>query len=237
MSGAPTKEPTCLADAVAAAQAEMRDPPRDRENPHFKSKFASLASILQSVRAPLGRCGVAIYQRAEVHEGQVSVETALVWRGEREASTLTAAPRDLTPQSIGSTITYLRRYGLAAMAGVAPDDDDDGESASKSEQRPAQQRPEPPRAPPPTQTADDWQRRKESASRRVTAARTALTAAGVSAARLTELTGRPANAVQLEQSADRLEEEVRALKRGTDPAHDSAGDTPWDPAPMGGGEP
>src|SRR5690606_38089094 len=50
--------------------------------------------------------------------------------------TLTARQAD--PQSVGSAITYGRRYGLASMVGVAPDDDDDGEAAqgrSKDSQR------------------------------------------------------------------------------------------------------
>jgi hypothetical protein len=37
-------------------------------------------------------------------------------------------PTKYDAQGVGSVITYLRRYSLAAMAGVAPDDDD-GEAA------------------------------------------------------------------------------------------------------------
>ena len=40
--------------------------------------------------------------------------------------TLTAGQN--TPQAVGSAITYGRRYGLAAMVGIAPEDDD-GEAA------------------------------------------------------------------------------------------------------------
>jgi hypothetical protein len=32
--------------------------------------------------------------------------------------------KDASPQSVGSAITYLRRYALQSFAGVAPEDDD-----------------------------------------------------------------------------------------------------------------
>jgi hypothetical protein len=44
------------------------------------------------------------------------------------AETLIGKPKDDGPQALGSVITYLRRYALAAFAGVAPEDDD-GERA------------------------------------------------------------------------------------------------------------
>ena len=42
-----------------------------------------------------------------------------------------------TAQSVGSAITYGRRYALTALLGVCPDDDDDGHGASKGTHEPA----------------------------------------------------------------------------------------------------
>jgi hypothetical protein len=52
-----------------------------------------------------------------------------------------------TMQTLGSAITYARRYGLAAMVGVVADEDDDGNAASK-ELAPARQSRKPPTADP-----------------------------------------------------------------------------------------
>jgi hypothetical protein len=45
------------------------------------------------------------------------------------SSEATCVPAKCDAQGIGSATTYLRRYGLAAMAGVAQEDDD-GNSAA-----------------------------------------------------------------------------------------------------------
>jgi hypothetical protein len=46
--------------------------------------------------------------------------------GEFMEGTLDLDPADRSPQSLGSAITYARRYGLGAMLGVATDEDEDG---------------------------------------------------------------------------------------------------------------
>jgi len=57
--------------------------------------------------------------------------------GEWISSTIWMTPKDMTPQSVGSTITYARRYGLAAMVGIYQTDDDaeaaQGRSSALSE--------------------------------------------------------------------------------------------------------
>lgn len=130
-----------LATALAKAQGAMDHATKDRANPHFKSRYADLASVVDACRAPLSANGIAVLQPARVTESAVEVDTLLVhasgqWVGE----TLTASVADAKAQTIGSAITYLRRYGLAAMVGVAPDDDD-GNAASRSAPRLAEPEP------------------------------------------------------------------------------------------------
>jgi hypothetical protein len=54
----------------------------------------------------------------------------------------------LTPQAIGSAITYARRYALSAIVGIAPDDDDDGNAASVTPARQEAPTPPPPKPKP-----------------------------------------------------------------------------------------
>ena len=127
-----------LAAALATAQGEMAHAAKDRSNPAFKSRYADLASIVDACREPLSRHGIAVLQPPTVALSEngvlVSVETRFIHKSGQWASTsLSSWVPDAKAQSIGSAITYLRRYGLAAMAGVAPEDDD-GNGASQPSQ-------------------------------------------------------------------------------------------------------
>lgn len=143
-----------LAAALASAQGEMAHASKDRSNPAFKSKYADLASVVDACREPLSRHGIAVLQPPDVSmiDGGVivRVETRFVHKSGQWASTeIVAWVADAKAQSIGSAITYLRRYGLSAMAGVAPDDDD-GNGAGHGTYRPppVQAAPEPRREAP-----------------------------------------------------------------------------------------
>lgn len=121
-----------LATALAAAQAEMGGAVKDSQNPHFKSKYADLASVRDAAR-PLAKHGIAVIQScrmATVDGGMVAeVETRMVHRsGQWMADTLAVPVSKTDAQGIGSALTYGRRYSLAAFAGIAPEDDD-GEAA------------------------------------------------------------------------------------------------------------
>lgn len=150
-----------LAAALAKAQGEMEAATKANINPHFKSRYADLASVWDACRGPLSKHGLAVLQPVSADGARVTVTTILVHSsGEwlSEALTMTAAQN--TPQGVGSTITYGRRYGLSSMVGIAPDDDD-GNAASGRPQA-AQARREDglenelPAAPPMPAGYDDW---------------------------------------------------------------------------------
>jgi len=134
-----------LAKALAQAQGEMGAAAKDASNPHFKSRYADLASIMDACRAPLARHGLAVTQLpARREDGSVMLTTLLMHSsGEFIGSYMTAKPAQENPQVLGSMLTYLRRYALASVVGVVSDDDD-GEAATAPTRRPAQ---EPSRAP------------------------------------------------------------------------------------------
>lgn len=120
-----------IAEALAKAQAQMKPAHFDSVNPHFKNKYASLTSIMDAVRGPLGSNGLAISQHLSSKEDGVGCRTVLLHSsGERLESEFWLPVAQKTAQAYGSAGTYARRYSLAAMLGVVADSDDDGEIAS-----------------------------------------------------------------------------------------------------------
>jgi len=122
-----------LAAALAKAQGEMSPASKDSTNPHFKSKYADLASAWLAAQGPISRNGLAVVQAFEPGEDKATkINTRLIHTsGQWIESTLTMFPIDQKPQTLGSCITYGRRYSLMAILGIVPDDDDDGNLASR----------------------------------------------------------------------------------------------------------
>jgi hypothetical protein len=110
----------------------MQGAVKDRTNPAFKSSYADLASTWDACRVALSSNGLAVSQHpGRLEDGSVTVTTMLLHRsGQHISSVCSALPRDASPASVGSVVTYLRRYGLAAAVGVSPEDDD-GQDASQ----------------------------------------------------------------------------------------------------------
>lgn len=126
-----------LAEALAGAQAEIENAAKKSNNPHFKSKYADLAEVINTARPVLSKHGLSVTQWPSFADGLVSVETLLAHKsGEWIANTASAPADKLTAQGVGSAITYLRRYSLAALACIAQEDDD-GNAASQREAKPA----------------------------------------------------------------------------------------------------
>jgi hypothetical protein len=122
-----------LAAALAKAQGQMAGAMKDSTNPHFKSKYADLASIVEAIKAPLSNNGIAYVQTVVEHESAAGIETILMHSSGEWMSTgpcfVPVAKTDA--QGYGSAMTYARRYSLAAACGCAPEDDD-GNAAAKA---------------------------------------------------------------------------------------------------------
>ena len=126
-----------LAGALAKAQAEIENASKNSNNPHFKSKYADLAEVLNTVRPVFAANGLSFVQMPSFADGKASVETVLMHSsGQYIANTCSAPVSKQDAQGVGSAITYLRRYSLAAFAGVAQEDDDGQGAVSKP--KPAQ---------------------------------------------------------------------------------------------------
>lgn len=143
-----TSESTgAIAAALAKAHLEIENPELDGVNPHFKSRFSTLAAVLNAVRKPLAKQGIALMQSVSIAEGRVAVTTSLIhasgeWMRETMAFPIATGAN---VQQAGSTVTYLRRYSLISLCAIVgdPHEDDDGdadraEHAERNKQQPRQ---------------------------------------------------------------------------------------------------
>lgn len=117
-----------LAEALNKFQASIGAVKKDGANPFYKSKYATLDNIWDSIRKELTANGLAVSQ---LPCGENEMMTVLLHTsGEYISATAKMTPKDSTPQGQGSAITYLRRYALSALLGLTSEEDDDGNAAS-----------------------------------------------------------------------------------------------------------
>lgn len=118
-----------LAAALSKAQSQMANPKKSAENPFFKMKYATLDEVWDVARKPLTENHLSIVQSPEKDGSDLAITTLLLHNsGQFLSSKLTVTPKAQDVQSVGSAITYARRYALMAILGIAPEDDD-GEQA------------------------------------------------------------------------------------------------------------
>lgn len=115
-----------IAKAMNAAQIAMKPAIKDSTNPHFKSKYSDLASVMESIREPIGKAGLSVWQDATLDDQGVSVTTRIVHQSGEwvEFGPLTIPLGKKDAHGVGSAISYAKRYGLCAALGVVSDDDD-----------------------------------------------------------------------------------------------------------------
>lgn len=116
---------TTMWAALAKVQAEIGGAVRDSVNPHFRSKYADLASVWEAWQKVGPKHGFSIVQYGDVVDGQWVLTTRLMHAdgGSMQGYVpLLNSKGDM--QGLGSALTYARRYGLAAMVGICPEDDD-----------------------------------------------------------------------------------------------------------------
>lgn len=134
MTETPTASP--IAAALAAAQAELRDPGRNKTGQirgRNDYKYAGLDDLLQAIRPVLAKHGIAISQPIRQIDGKTFVVSELRHAGGEVLSSAWELKPGGTPQERGSELSYGRRYSLEALVGVAASADDDGALASDPE--------------------------------------------------------------------------------------------------------
>jgi hypothetical protein len=126
-----------LAKSLVKAQAAMNHAAKDSKNPHFKSAYSSLASVIDAVRPALSSNGLAFVQKLHTADGGVAVETVLIHEsGEQYGCGVLFIPASKQDaQGFGSALSYAKRYSLQSALGIASADDD-GEAAVKTPPKP-----------------------------------------------------------------------------------------------------
>jgi hypothetical protein len=106
--------------------AETEDILANDYNPHFKSKFADLSSHLKYLKPLLKKHGLTVLQLPSGDYEAVGIKTIILHESGAmlEEKCLIPCDKGMLGQHAGAIITYLRRYALATLAGVATDDDD-----------------------------------------------------------------------------------------------------------------
>ena len=121
-----------LAASLAKAQSEMKGAEKKSVNPFFNSGYADLHTVIESSFPHLTKYGLSVIQGNESKPGEFFVTTMLLHEsGQWIKSKLKMPVEKATPHSVGSAITYGRRYGLSAITGLAQYDDDGNAASSK----------------------------------------------------------------------------------------------------------
>lgn len=124
--------------ALAKSQAEMHTAGPNSTNPFFKSKYADFGEIVKVSRPALTKNGLCVIQRVINSENGMELCTTLGHSsGQYIESVIKINPLKTDVQSLGSYITYLKRYAYTAIVGVVvSDEDDDGEASMKEVRKP-----------------------------------------------------------------------------------------------------
>ena len=129
-----------ICKAFVKFQSEFKGMKPDSSNPFFKSTYISLDGILETARPILAKNGLAVIQEATGDGEYIFVKTKLIHEsGEMiETEVLKMKPQKNDPQSMGSCITYSKRYQLAALLGICECIDDDANIATYGNNNPEQ---------------------------------------------------------------------------------------------------
>lgn len=114
--------------ALGKVHDETKDIVADDYNPHFKSKFASLSAHLSYLKPIFSKHGLVVIQLpcSEFHDNGIGIKTIIAHKNGTSISTTCVVPvgEQATGQQAGAILTYLRRYCLASIGGLATTDDD-----------------------------------------------------------------------------------------------------------------
>jgi hypothetical protein len=117
-----------LTGALAIFHQHVGKIKKDATNPHFKSTYATLPSVLDAIAGPLATAGLFV---AQMPTGDGGLTTRIVHAesGEYMQDTMVMKTAAGTPQAFGSAITYARRYALCAALSLSVGDDDGTEGS------------------------------------------------------------------------------------------------------------
>lgn len=145
-----------LAEALNKAQAQLEPATKNAVNPHLKSRYADLAACFDAARPALSANGLAITQLpGRRDDGTITLMTVLLHvSGEYLGEEAGVRLGQETPQTVGSAVTYLRRYALSSALGLSTEDDDAHVSSAPAPVRHEAREAAPAPTPAPTGSSD-----------------------------------------------------------------------------------
>ncbi len=118
-----------IAAALVAFNSECPEVVFDKENKFLGNKYATLGAILKTIRQPLAKNGLTVFQGLTskglttriIHNSGEWIETTapMIQPGDEKGKS--------AAQVYGSIITYMRRYMVTAALGIVSDDDNDAQ--------------------------------------------------------------------------------------------------------------
>lgn len=142
-----------LFGALAKAQGMMGRAFKDANNPAFRTKYTSLASVLEAILPAYNAAGLCVLQHPVLADDVIHMTTLITHESGQWMKSICSMPVSgkKDAHAVGSAISYLRRYTLASICGVIQSDDDgndaSGASGASSSSQPV--RAFTPRTPPP----------------------------------------------------------------------------------------
>lgn len=107
------------------------------DNPYFNSKYIPLQVVMDSLKEPLQANGISYTFAVKKADSGYEVSIIIIDIENGDTETLGVFPiTELSPQKIGSAISYARRYLLMSVFNIAPEVDDDGNAANGNTTKP-----------------------------------------------------------------------------------------------------
>lgn len=210
-----------IATALAKAQGLTKHPRKTKvakfalkSGEKYQYNYADLVDVLDAMKEPFAQNGLSIIQMPYVDRSNpqgtcIGIVTRIMHAsGQWIEGSLAMPVTDAKPQSIGSAITYGRRYMLAPLAGIAADEDDDGNLAqgdhAKTESKKTRVEPGPKKAAPPDDSEPPPPSDQYAPSKHVRDAKNDLLEIPFGASPQAVYTEHPSQKILLERSAKRF---------------------------------
>lgn len=120
-------------------QKEVGTIPKNKINPHYKSKYAELSVVIDVCQPALNLSGLAVIQTIKTQNEDNILVTHLLHESGESISSEVFLPRIADPQKLTAALTYLRRASYLSIVGLVAEDDLDGNDAIEGQHRQSQQ--------------------------------------------------------------------------------------------------
>ncbi len=147
-----------LVEALAKAQGSIENPQKNkkvqvstRSGSDYSFEYADLTAIIEAIKKPLSENGLAYVQiLGQDEQSKYRLTTRLLHSsGQWIASETPLFVDGSNSQAFGSALTFMKRYALAALLGVAADSDDDANAADGNSAKVQDRAPRKPKEPAP----------------------------------------------------------------------------------------